>query len=141
YASDRLIESGRSVSLVRKSMIGFGQAFGGIALALCAIAGTRESIFLLLIAAGAYGFNISNVWVIPQILAGPRATGRWTGLQNFIGNIAGISAPVITGFLVEHTGTFLYAFLLAGLLSILGAASWIFLLGPLERVSFRGATS
>ena len=139
YASDRLIESGRSVSLVRKSMIGFGQAFGGIALAICAIAGTRESIFLLLIAAGAYGFNISNVWVIPQILAGPRATGRWTGLQNFIGNIAGISAPVITGLLVQHTGTFLYAFLLAGLMSVLGAVSWIFLLGPLERTKWGNA--
>jgi len=139
YASDRLIESGRSVTVVRKSMPGFGQAFAGIAIAACAVAGTRESIFLLLIAAGVYGFNISNVWVIPQILAGPRATGRWTGLQNFIGNLAGISAPVITGFLVERTGTFLYAFLLAGLMSILGAASWLFLLGPLERTSFRSA--
>ena len=29
---------------------------------------------VLLLAAAAYGFNISNVWVIPQILAGPRAT-------------------------------------------------------------------
>ncbi len=136
YASDRLIESGRSVTIVRKSMIAFGQAFGGLAIAACAVAGTRAPIFLLLIAAGAYGFNISNVWVIPQILAGPRASGRWTGLQNFVGNLAGISAPVLTGFLVQRTGSFLYAFLLAGLMSILAAASWLFLLGPLERVSF-----
>lgn len=137
YASDRLIDSGRSVTIVRKSMIAFGQAFGGLAIAACAVAGTDIAIVLLLLAAAAYGFNISNVWVIPQILAGPRASGRWTGLQNFIGNIAGISAPVITGFLVQHTGTFLYAFLLAGFMSILGAASWFFLLGPLEKISFR----
>ena len=139
YASDRLIESGRSVTIVRKSMIAFGQAVGGLAIAACAVAGTRTSIFLLLIAAGAYGFNISNVWVIPQILAGPRASGRWTGLQNFIGNLAGISAPVFTGFLVQRTGTFHYAFLLAGFMSILGAASWLFLLGPIERFSFSRA--
>ena len=92
---------------------------------------------LVVIAAAAYGFNISNTWVIPQILAGPRASGRWTGLQNFIGNLAGISAPVITGFIVQHTGSFVYAFLLTGLMSVLGAASWFFLLGPLEQVSFR----
>jgi len=137
YASDRLIDSGRSITRVRKSMIAFGQAFGGLAIAACAVADSSLAIALLLLAAAAYGFNISNAWVIPQILAGPRATGRWTGLQNFIGNFAGISAPVITGFLVQHTGKFLYAFLLAGLMSILGAASWFFLLGPIEPVSWR----
>jgi MFS transporter, ACS family, D-galactonate transporter len=137
YASDRLIAAGHRVTVVRKSMITFGQTVGGFAIAACALAGTNGSIFLLLVAAGAYGFNISNVWVIPQILAGPRASGRWTGLQNFIGNLAGISAPVITGFLVQHTGSFLYAFLLAGLMSCLGAAAWLFLLGPLERATFR----
>ncbi|GAC1630451.1 MAG: MFS transporter [Candidatus Acidiferrum sp.] len=141
YASDRLIDRGASVTLVRKSMIVFGQAFGGLAIAACALAGTSAAIFLLLIAAGAYGFNISNVWVIPQILAGPRASGRWTGLQNFIGNLAGISAPVITGFLVQYTGSFVYAFLLAGLMSLLGAASWLFLLGPLQPIAFRSGSS
>ena len=136
YASDRFIDAGFSVTRVRKSMIAFGQAFGGLALAACAVANTNLAIVLLLLAAAAYGFNISNTWVIPQILAGPRASGRWTGLQNFIGNLAGISAPVITGFLVQHTGSFLYAFFLAALLSILGAASWLFLLGPLHQISF-----
>lgn len=137
YASDRLIDAGRSVTLVRKSMIAGGQAVGGLALAACVLVGTAYAVPFLLFAAAAYGFNISNTWVIPQILAGPRASGRWTGLQNFIGNLAGISAPVITGFLVQHTGSFVYAFLLAGFMSILGAASWFFLLGPLQQVSFR----
>lgn len=139
YASDRLIARGSSVTRVRKSMIAGGQAGGGLAIAACAIANTNLAIALLLLAAAAYGFNISNTWVIPQILAGPRASGRWTGLQNFIGNLAGISAPVITGFLVQQTGSFHYAFLLAALLSILGAASWLFLLGPLEQFSFPSA--
>jgi ACS family D-galactonate transporter-like MFS transporter len=139
YASDRLINSGRSVTLVRKSMIAGGQAVGGLALAACALVGTDYAIPFLLVAAAAYGFNISNTWVIPQILAGPRASGRWTGLQNFIGNLAGVSAPVITGFLVQRTGSFVYPFLLAGLMSFLGAASWLFLLGPLQQVSFRTA--
>jgi MFS transporter, ACS family, D-galactonate transporter len=137
YISDRLIESGRSATVVRKSMISFGQTLGGIALAVCAFVPTNFAIALLLLAAAAYGFNISNVWVIPQILAGPRATGRWVGAQNFIGNLAGISAPVITGFLVQHTGRFLYAFLLAGAMSVLGAASWLYLLGAVEPVAWR----
>jgi len=140
HLSDRLIHAGYSVTIVRKSMISFAQAFGGLALAACAVANTRLAILLLLLAAAAYGFNISNTWVIPQILAGPAASGRWTGLQNFAGNFAGIVAPVVTGFLVQHTGTFFYAFLLAGFISILGAASWLFLLGPLEPISFHSRT-
>ncbi len=136
-ASDKLIAAGHSVSAVRKGMISFGQALGGIAIAASAISGPRAAILLLLLAAAAYGFNISNTWVIPQILAGPRAAGRWTGLQNFIGNFAGISAPVLTGLLVQHTGSFVLPFLLAGAMSILGAASWLFLLGPLEPLKFR----
>lgn len=141
HISDRLIVAGRSVTLVRKSMISFAQAFGGLALAACAVANTRLAVLLLLLAAAAYGFNISNTWVIPQILAGPRASGQWTGLQNFVGNFAGITAPVITGFLVQHTGTFLYAFLLAGFISLLGAASWLFLLGPLEQIDLPSKAS
>jgi hypothetical protein len=140
YASDRLIAASGSVTWVRKSMIAAGQTVGGLAIAACAIANTNLAVALLLLAAAAYGFNISNTWVIPQILAGPRASGRWTGLQNFIGNLAGVSAPVITGFLVQHTGSFLYAFLLASLMSILGAASWLFLLGPLEPISCRSTS-
>ena len=30
-----------------------------------------------------------------QILAGSQTAGRWTGLQNFCGNIAGMVAPLL----------------------------------------------
>jgi len=40
-------------------------------------------------------------------LAGVSAAGKWTGIQNGIGNLAGIAAQVITGFIVERTGRFL----------------------------------
>jgi len=42
--------------------------------------------------------SASNIWAITQTLAGPYAAGRWTGLQNFVGNLAGVVAPALTGF-------------------------------------------
>ena len=107
---------------------------GGIFLAACGLAGTNWAIAFLLLASAAYGFNASNLFAITQTLAGPRASGKWTGLQNFCGNLAGIAAPAITGFVAERTGNFVWAFLLTGLVSIIGAVCWFFVVGRIEPV-------
>jgi len=40
-------------------------------------------------------------------LAGPRQPGRWTGIQNFFGNLAGAVVPAVTGFLLDRTAALL----------------------------------
>jgi ACS family D-galactonate transporter-like MFS transporter len=135
-ASDRWIAAGRSATLVRKSMIGTGQLAGGIFLVACATAAPELAVAFLLMASAAFGLNASNVWVITQTLAGPQAAGRWTGLQNFVGNLAGVAAPAVTGFAVERTGNFVWAFVITGVISMLGAASWVFVLGRIEPVQW-----
>src|SRR6266568_2621091 len=138
-ASDRWIAAGWSATLVRKAMIGTGQLVGGVLLAACALAGPDLAVAFLLMASAAYGLNTSNVWVITQTLAGPRAAGKWTGLQNFAGNLAGVAAPTVTGFTVGHTGNFVWALVITGVISILGAASWVFVLGRIEPVQWRAS--
>ncbi len=138
-ASDRWIAAGWSATLVRKAMIGTGQLVGGVLLAACAMAGPDLAVIFLLMASAAYGLNTSNVWVITQTLAGPRAAGKWTGLQNFAGNLAGVAAPTVTGFTVGHTGNFVWALVITGVISILGAASWVFVLGRIEPVQWRAS--
>ena len=64
----------------------------------------------LLWAAAFWGISASNTWAITQTLAGPQAAGKWTGLQNFLGNLAGWIAPVVTGFVVDKTGRFFWGF-------------------------------
>jgi hypothetical protein len=44
------------------------------------------------------------------------------------GNVAGIFAPAITGFVVGATGQFGRAFAIAGLVNVLGVVGWVFLL-------------
>jgi len=135
-ASDRWIAAGRSATLVRKTMIGTGQLAGGIFLVACAMAAPELAVAFLLMASAAFGLNASNVWAITQTLAGPQAAGRWTGLQNFVGNLAGVAAPAVTGFAVERTGNFVWAFVITGVISMLGAASWVFVLGRIEPVQW-----
>ncbi len=138
-ASDRWIAAGRSETFVRKAMMGTGQLVGGIFLVACAMAGPELAVTFLLAASAAFGMNASNIWAITQTLAGPRAAGRWTGLQNFVGNLAGVAAPAVTGFAVERTGNFVWAFVITGVISILGAASWVFVLGRVEPVQWSSA--
>jgi MFS family permease len=74
-------------------------------------------------------------------LAGPLAAGRWTGVQNFVGNMAGWVAPVLTGFLVDRTGRFEWAFFITAAIAWTGALSWGLLVGPVEPVNWKQLSS
>ena len=74
------------------------------------------------------GLATGNLLVILQACAPPAEIGLWTGVYNFIGNIAGILSPLITGFLIAQTGSYAPAFVLAAALIALGPlALWLIL--------------
>jgi nitrate/nitrite transporter NarK len=71
------------------------------------------------------GLFTSNVWAITQTLAGPTAAGKWTGLQNAIGNLGGVVSPLVTGWIVARTGSFLLAFVAASAVLLAGACAYL----------------
>jgi MFS transporter, ACS family, D-galactonate transporter len=137
WLSDRWIISGATPSLVRKSVTGGGLALAGIFVGFSVFAGPFYSVVALTLGVIAFGVWTSNVWAITQTLAGPEAAGRWTGFQNFIGNFAGVLAPALTGFVLQRTGHFYWAFVILTSVALVGAASWVFLVGPVKQVSWR----
>jgi hypothetical protein len=92
------------------------------------------AIALLLVSCASFGTFTSNHWAITQTLAGPLAAGRWTSLQNGIGNLSGVAASWFTGFVVEHTLSFAMAFVVAAIIVLAGALLWGFAVGPVEQV-------
>lgn len=92
----------------------------------CAAAGPGTWLVCLAGAAVGCGAASSGVYAVPQTLAGPLLAGRWVGLQNCIANIAGIVAPVLTGFLVQRTGHFSVALNFAAAMAAVGALAWTF---------------
>ena len=140
WISDRLIAAGRSPTLVRKSFAGIGAGAAGLFLLGCALTSPAVSLILLLMAFFTGGMCGSNIWAITQTLAGPRMAGRWTGFQNFLGNLAGVIAPATTGFVVQYTGHFIMAFLIMAIIATLGAISYFFVIGPVEEVSWEPTT-
>jgi MFS family permease len=136
WVSDRCIASGKTPGLVRKTFMVVGQVGAGISLAACVAGGPVLSVVCLLLAAAFWGISASNTWAITQTLAGPQAAGKWTGLQNFLGNLAGWIAPVVTGFVVDKTGRFFWAFIITAVIAVLGSLSWIFIVGALRQVDW-----
>ncbi len=138
WVLDRLISNGRSANVVYKTVMVLTHV-GSVVCMLCMALGSRP------IALGAiFGFQVlcglqsPGVYAIPQILAGPRATGRWVGIQNSLGSFAGIIAPAATGFIIDSTHQFTAAFLLAAAVSLLGVIGWWWMLPRLEELPWEG---
>ncbi len=138
WISDRWIAAGGTPTVVRKTFAGAGAGGAGLLLLGCALVGPRVAVILLLLAFAAGGMCGSNIWAITQTLAGPRMAGRWTGLQNFLGNLAGVIAPAVTGFVIDYTGHFLAAFVIMAIIGLLAALSYIFVIGPVKEIAWGG---
>ncbi len=81
----------------------------------------------------------SNLWAITYTVAGPAAAGRWTGMQNCIGNFSGMLGPALTGLVLDRTGQFFWPFAIASAFCVVGALFYGVVLGKVEQVSWREA--
>jgi ACS family D-galactonate transporter-like MFS transporter len=141
WISDRWIASGATPTLVRKTFTGGGLAAAGLLLLGCVLASPTLSVILLLLAFACGGMCGSNLWGITQTLAGPKTAGRWTGLQNFLGNLAGVIGPTLTGFVIDRTGRFFLAFVIMAIVALLAAFSWICVVGPVKPIAWKQGTA
>jgi MFS family permease len=127
-AADRLIRAGRSPTLVYKTIMGLSHvATVGCMIAMVQLpqAGSVAALFAFGLVSGC---SYAGLFAIPQIIAGPVAAGRWVGVQNGVGNIAGLLAPAVTGMLVDQTGRFELAFAISAGVALLGAVGWVLIL-------------
>jgi MFS transporter, ACS family, D-galactonate transporter len=136
WMSDRLIARGHSPTKIRKAFAGTGLALATIIIPVALIEDHTAAMALLVLACLAFGIYTSNLFAITQTLAGPRAAGKWTSFQNGFGNFAGVLAPWLTGKVVDQTGTFYLAFVVAACFALGGAANFVFGVGPIREVTW-----
>jgi len=135
--SDRLINAGHSPTLVRKAMLGIGLTGIGAALFGAAVAPDGMVVPVLGFGGALLAMAGTNSWAVAQTIAGPRVAGRWTGAQNFIGNMGGACAPVLTGYLLGRTGQFYLPLAIAAVIAWLGTISWVLVVGPVEEIAWQ----
>jgi MFS family permease len=131
---DRLVKQGRDASAVRQAVL-----IGGMSLGICVVAPTFVSdarVVLICLSLGISGLSMASpvVWSLPALLA-PNSAGRVGGIMNFSNQVAGTVAPIVTGYITAMTHSFAGAFLVAAVILVLGIASYVALLGRIERIA------
>ncbi len=135
--ADALIRRGYQAGRLRQTFVCLG-LLGCCGFMLPAVWVSHELLAnLLLIAAFIFmGAFSSNHWAFTQLLAGPHAAGKWTGLQNCLGNFAGMAAPYISGVALQATHSFFAAFAIACAILLVGVLGYSIVVGKPAEVTW-----
>ena len=83
-----------------------------------------------------FGQGMVNLgWTLITDVAPREAVGVTGGLFSLCANVAGIVTPLVIGFIVGATGSFYGALAYIAALGLVGAAAYIFVVGPVVRVT------
>jgi MFS family permease len=137
WISDRWIARGATPTRVRKTVVCCGLGCSSIIMPAAFVRDHTAAVVLLLAAGVSFGAYTSNHWAITQTLAGPLAAGRWTSLQNGVGNLSGIVAAWLTGVVVGRTHSFALPFAIAAAIAVAGTLLWGFVVQEVRQVEWQ----
>ncbi len=131
WIGDRLTRLGWNQTRVRKGMVTAGFLTGLLLIPAVRVADAKAAIALI-VGGSLVGLATANLLAIVQACAPPEQLGVWTGFENYAGNIAGILAPLATGFLIARTGSYLPGFVLSAVVLVAGLLAYWFIVGELK---------
>ena len=131
--SDMLIRRTGSANLGRKLPI-----VAGLLLASTIILAnyvSSNALVILVMSIAFFGQGMVNLgWTLISDVAPKPLIGLTGGVFNFCANLAGIVTPLAVGMIVAATGSFYGALAFIGVLALVGAASYIFIVGDVHRL-------
>jgi ACS family D-galactonate transporter-like MFS transporter len=136
WVADKFIRAGRDVTVVRKTSMAVGHSLVAVGVLMCGAANAHLLLAGLVTMGCGSGFIGPNIYVFAQTLAGPSVAGKWTGLQNCFGNLAGVVIGPLTGWIVDRTGHFASAFVICAIVSSLGGIIWVVFVGRVEQTAW-----
>jgi len=128
WAADRLIGRGHNPVTVRKWF-----TIAGFAVACTELIGARASsletaLVFAVVSLSGLGLATANYWAITQTLIPGAAIGRITGVQNCACSLAGIAAPILTGWLLQKTGTYDAPMMAIMVVLVVGILCYLFMI-------------
>ena len=131
---DALVMHGYDASTVRQSVLIGGTSLGVAIFAAGAATTPAVAVFWITVSLGGLAAAAPVGWSIPSLIAPRGSVGRVGGVMNFASQLAAISAPIVTGYVVARTRSFAGAFILAAIFLVIGIAAYAFLLGRIEPI-------
>jgi MFS transporter, ACS family, solute carrier family 17 (sodium-dependent inorganic phosphate cotransporter), other len=131
-AVDRMLASGRNATFVRKAVMALG--LGGCALAIVALPIAPSLVAaLLLMCCAAGALSMCNAGFPPNCFdIAPRYSGVIFGISNTTATLPGIFGAVVTGWLVDRTGSFTVPFFATAGVAAVGVLTYL-AIGSAER--------
>ena len=125
--SDWFVRRGYDEVRVRKSFIITGLAIACLIVPAGIVDDRMTAVYLMTISLCGLNVCAPNTWSLTQVVCEKRIVGTMAGNQNFGGNVGGIIAPALSGYIAHKTHSFSLAFWIAGLILVIGIVSYSFL--------------
>ncbi|MYM31164.1 MFS transporter, ACS family, glucarate transporter [Duganella sacchari] len=134
--SDRMIKSGKSLSVARKTPI-----VCGMLLSTCMIVANyveADWVVILVMSLAFFGKGIGALgWAVVADTSPKEAGGMSGALFNTFGNTAGITTPIVIGYILEQTGSFAGALVFVGANALVTILCYLLMVGEIKRFEFK----
>ncbi|MYM87843.1 MFS transporter [Rugamonas sp. FT82W] len=134
--SDRLIKSGKSLSVARKTPI-----VGGMLLAMSMIVCNyvdADWLVVLVMSLAFFGKGVGALgWAVVADTSPKEAGGMSGALFNTFGNTAGITTPIVIGYILQETGSFAGALVFVGANAAVTVLCYVLMVGEIKRFEFK----
>jgi ACS family glucarate transporter-like MFS transporter len=131
--SDSLLRRGHSLTFARKLPI-----IAGMLLSITMIACNYtnvQSVVMFLMSLAFFGKGVGALgWTVIADTSPKELIGLNGGLFNLFGNTAGITTPIIIGFIIQKTGSFNGALVFVAIAALLAIFSYVVIVGEIKRL-------
>src|SRR5580700_9470500 len=131
---DALIQRGWNAVRVRQVVLIGGTSLGLGILGAAQAQSAAAALFWISLSIGGLSAASPVGWSIPSLIAPRESVGTVGGILNFSNQLAAIAAPIVTGYVVQSTHSYSWAFLTATAILLMSIAAYIFLLAGMEPV-------
>lgn len=132
--ADYLVKRAADPTRTRRGFL----VFSGLATSavIGAIVSHSVPVVVVFLSVGMAGLvvNITTGVSIIGLVAPSGSEGTLGGLVNAAANLIGLASPIVTGFVVQTTGSFIPAFIIAGVFMALGLFCYLVVLGRIEQI-------
>jgi len=127
WMADRFIAGGRNPVTVRKAFTVAGFSVACTELIGAQATSLETAVIFAIVSLSGLGLATANYWALTQTLIPGAAIGRISGIQNCSCSLAGIVAPILTGWLLQKTGSYVAPMMAILVALVMGVLAYVFL--------------
>jgi ACS family glucarate transporter-like MFS transporter len=134
--SDHLLKRGHSLTFARKTPIVIGMLLATSLIACNYLGPTWAVVCIMCAAYFGKGFG-SLGWAVVSDTSPKQLAGVSAGVFNMFANVAGITTPIVIGYIVKATGNFNGAMVFLAANALTTVLSYLVIVGEIRRVELK----